>query len=317
MPEVSVVVPGYNHANFLSQRLDSVFNQTFKDFEVILLDDHSNDNSVEILERYASRPQVVKFIKNTVNSGSPFLQWIKGVSVCSGRYVWIAESDDYCEPVFLERCMKVLQNDRTITMVYTASAGVTPDGTVNNHFNNWRSELSSSWWTQDYVKTGKEEITGTLSKRNTIGNTSSVVIERISLNEHIEKLRSFRYTGDWYLWISVLSKRDSKIAYVAEALNYFRTAHDQSTRTRKSIGFQYAEEWFKCLLRARKAINAHDYPPVAIADMRFILLVMPLSSVSFARLLGWLFEDSIFTRMALTAILKRGSIWITKKGITA
>ena len=54
MPLVSVIVPNYNHAPYLRQRLDSIFNQTFHDFEVIILDDCSTDNSIEIIEEYMS-----------------------------------------------------------------------------------------------------------------------------------------------------------------------------------------------------------------------------------------------------------------------
>ena len=55
MPQVSVIVPNYNHAPYLRQRLDSIFNQNFQDFEVIILDDCSTDNSKEIIEEYMQK----------------------------------------------------------------------------------------------------------------------------------------------------------------------------------------------------------------------------------------------------------------------
>ena len=55
-----VIIPNYNHALYLQERLDSVFNQTYQDFEVIILDDCSTDNSREIIEKYANNPKVVK-----------------------------------------------------------------------------------------------------------------------------------------------------------------------------------------------------------------------------------------------------------------
>ena len=100
MPTVSVVVPNYNHGRFLPQRIDSILGQTFQDFELILLDDCSTDNSRMILSSYAGDPRVrIEF--NSANSGSPFKQWNKGVRLARGEYVWIAESDDYAEPRFL------------------------------------------------------------------------------------------------------------------------------------------------------------------------------------------------------------------------
>ncbi len=86
-PKVSVIVPNYNHSRFLVQRLDSIFNQTVQDFELILLDDCSSDNSEEILKQYANHAKVAHFITNKTNSGSPFRQWKKGVELARGTYV--------------------------------------------------------------------------------------------------------------------------------------------------------------------------------------------------------------------------------------
>lgn len=61
MPKKSIIVPNYNHAKYLPKRLDSIVNQTFQNFEVILLDDCSTDNSLEIIEEYAKGPRVTHF----------------------------------------------------------------------------------------------------------------------------------------------------------------------------------------------------------------------------------------------------------------
>ncbi len=71
MPRVSVIVPNYNHGKYLPLRLESIFNQTFQDFEVILLDDCSSDNSREILELYRNHPKVSTIIYNKRIRGSP------------------------------------------------------------------------------------------------------------------------------------------------------------------------------------------------------------------------------------------------------
>ena len=92
MAKVSVVIPNYNHARFLPKRVDSVLRQTFQDFDLILLDDCSTDDSRSILSKYADDPRV-KIEFNEVNSGSSFKQWNKGVGLARGEYVWIAESD--------------------------------------------------------------------------------------------------------------------------------------------------------------------------------------------------------------------------------
>src|SRR5262245_48768001 len=122
MPTVSVIVPNYNHERYLRKRVESILAQTWPDFELILLDDCSTDSSRETLQSYAGDPRVrVEF--NERNSGT-FAQWNKGVRMARGRYIWIAESDDYADATFLERLVGVLEADPAITLAYCHSWSV-------------------------------------------------------------------------------------------------------------------------------------------------------------------------------------------------
>jgi glycosyltransferase involved in cell wall biosynthesis len=67
MPEVSVIIPNYNHGKYLKQRIDSVLNQTYQHFELIILDDCSTDDSVAIIEAYRGHRKVKKIIYNDKN----------------------------------------------------------------------------------------------------------------------------------------------------------------------------------------------------------------------------------------------------------
>src|ERR1700730_10551870 len=112
-PKVSVIIPNHNHAPYLRQRIDTVLQQTFQDFEVILMDDCSTDDSRAIISEYATDPRVrIEF--NGRNSGSAFKQWNKGVGLARGEYVWIAESDDYADLRLLERLVAVLDEETKI-----------------------------------------------------------------------------------------------------------------------------------------------------------------------------------------------------------
>ena len=108
MSQVSIIVPNYNHSRYLHRRLDCILNQTFTDFECILLDDASTDNSVEILEQYVNRDSRFKLFINQVNSGSTFAQWNYGVSLSKGKFIWIAESDDIADNTFLKKMTSFL-----------------------------------------------------------------------------------------------------------------------------------------------------------------------------------------------------------------
>ena len=84
MPKVSVIVPNYNHAAFLGLRIDSILEQTYRDFELLILDDASTDDSREVIARYARDPRVT-IECNQTNAGSPYLQWRKGPGDDFGR----------------------------------------------------------------------------------------------------------------------------------------------------------------------------------------------------------------------------------------
>ncbi len=129
IPTVSVIVPNYNHARYLRRRIDSILAQTHSDFELILLDDCSTDDSREILELYAKNPKV-RIEYNAKNSGSAFKQWNKGAQMARGRYVWIAESDDYADPRLLARMVAILEEQPEVTFAYCRSLSVGEDDAV-------------------------------------------------------------------------------------------------------------------------------------------------------------------------------------------
>lgn len=114
-PLVSIIVPNYNHAAFLSERLRSILSQTFQNFELIVLDDASTDDSLAVIrEQLQDHPHLV--FCNATNSGQPCSQWLSGIKKASGRYIWIAESDDSCSPKFLERMVSHLEQGNVLVL---------------------------------------------------------------------------------------------------------------------------------------------------------------------------------------------------------
>src|ERR1700749_2948806 len=118
---VSVIIPNYNHAQYLKQRIESVLGQTYTDFELIILDDCSTDNSREIIEAYRDHDKVSHLVFNKTNSGSTFNQWQKGIELAKGKYIWIAESDDWCEPTLLVTLVTALEDNESCVLAYVQS----------------------------------------------------------------------------------------------------------------------------------------------------------------------------------------------------
>ena len=118
LPLVSVIVPNFNHEKFLRQRLETVYSQTYKNFEVILLDDNSTDESLKILREFQDlHKDNTRLIVNEKNSGSVFKQWQKGIDAAHGDLIWVAESDDYSAENFLSELVKVFA-DETIKIAF-------------------------------------------------------------------------------------------------------------------------------------------------------------------------------------------------------
>ena len=110
-PLVSVIIPNYNHAKYLRQRINCILQQTYKNIEIIILDDKSTDNSIDVIKEYESNPFVCKIVLNEQNSGSTFIQWNKGFSLAKGDLIWISESDDFCENTLLQTLVKEIMKD--------------------------------------------------------------------------------------------------------------------------------------------------------------------------------------------------------------
>ena len=232
-PKVSVIIPNYNHARYLPQRIESVLRQTYGNLEVLLLDDCSPDNSREVIARYAAQDARIRVVLNERNSGSTFKQWNKAFALIDGQYVWIAESDDYAAPDLLETLVGQLERDATVGLAYCNSAIVDKDSQEVDTFDEFYGALDPQLWTQDFVRDGRSLITSFMSYRNIIPNASAVVIRKSVLDRVGKANETFKVNGDWIFWASAIAK--SKVAYTARKLNYFRY-HPNNARSKMGRG---------------------------------------------------------------------------------
>jgi len=256
MPTVSVIVPNYNYGHFLKQRIDSILGQTYTDFEVIYLDDGSTDDSAQVMAAYADE-SCIQTVRSDANSGNPFVQWNKGVQLASGRYVWIAEADDYAEPEFLATLVPLLDAQPKVGLAYCQSRMVDELGRPLGLTADWGRPDECHRWSGDYVADGREECRGYLLYRNTIPNASAVLFRR-ELYQHIGGAdESYRVSGDWAMWIAMLLKSD--VAYCAQPLNCWRR-HVRSTSGNDDALFIRAHEYYKLIAGLRPAaLPAYAY----------------------------------------------------------
>ncbi len=116
MPKVSIFIPVYNTEKYIDQSIKSVINQTYSDWELIVLDDCSTDNTFEIINSYKKKDQRIKIYRNKENLGM-MPNWIEGIKLCSGEYWGKLDADDYWEPTMIEDSINILKKHNDVGLV--------------------------------------------------------------------------------------------------------------------------------------------------------------------------------------------------------
>lgn len=144
MPKVSICIPTYNRANLLAYAVNSVLNQTYKDFEVIICDDGSTDNTSEVVSQW-NHPQI-RYIRHTTNIGRS-QNMRSGFEASTGAYFIKFDDDDALCPEFLEKTVAVLESELSIDFVCT-----------NHWIINQKGERDESATTENSERWGKSRL---------------------------------------------------------------------------------------------------------------------------------------------------------------
>lgn len=226
-PYISIIVPNYNHENFLRERLESIYQQTYQKFEVILLDDASKDNSINILQEfYHKYSEKTRLITNEKNGGNVFKQWAKGIENATGDLVWIAESDDFCELDFLEKLIPSFCH-QSVRIAF-AQSHFMKDGKQIWSTQEYLSDLQDLDWENSFLISASDLVKHGFAIHNVIANVSSALIRNSEgmAERLIDLTKDMMLSGDWIFYLDLL--RGGTVAYVTETVNYYRI-HDEST----------------------------------------------------------------------------------------
>lgn len=238
-PFVSVIVPNFNHAEYLHERFDSIFSQTYTRYEVIILDDHSIDDSMEIIAEYAKHPKVSHVVRNETNSGSPFLQWNRGIALAKGDMIWIAESDDYCDKDMLRRLVEAYVNNGCV-LAFCRSMYVDQAGN--------KQSVVQRMFKKDAHWRGKTFVRRYLSVGNRIYNASSVIFSKDAARHVDTSYMDFHECGDWVFWIEIAIQ--GNVAVVSRPLNFFRRG-DATCTSKSTLCGNADKEDFKVMTYMR------------------------------------------------------------------
>lgn len=237
---VSVIVPNFNHAPYLRQRLETIYNQTYKNFEVILLDDASTDDSREILnEFYEKHKSNTRKIFNEKNSGGVFNQWQRGIESARGSLIWIAESDDYSDENFLESLVDAFTDD-AVQLAF-ARSDFMQDGVKTFTTEEYLNDVTSFDWTKNFAVTAAEFVELGFGVKNIIPNVSSTIFRKpTQIRKKVRELwRDMKLCGDWLFYLDII--KGGCVYYTAAATNFYRV-HKKSTSLKIQKEPRYYQE---------------------------------------------------------------------------
>lgn len=209
---VSVITPVYNTGSVIGKTLESIFNQTYKNIEIVLVDDCSSDNSQQVIEEYAKNHPEIVYYRQPTNQGAGAAR-NKALEIARGQYVAFLDADDLWYPEKTEKQINLLK-EKDGAFSYTAIEMIDSDGKVVKK-----------------KRKVKEQITYKFLLKNTMIATSTVIIDRKKLGDFRMPLR--RGGQDYATWLMLL--RGGTIAYgINETLEQYRVGNKNSLAGKKS-----------------------------------------------------------------------------------
>jgi glycosyltransferase involved in cell wall biosynthesis len=205
---VSIAIATYNGEKYLTEQLDSIFGQTYKNIEVIVSDDHSTDGTVGILRKYSEKFGL-KFDINEKNIGV-VKNFENAVSKCTGEYILLSDQDDIWMPDKIETLLAGIGN---FSLIYS-------DGYIlNSGDRNHEKKISQQKWIKPF---GIDSSNNDLYKYlifNSFILGSSLMFKRELLNSALPFYESYR-NHDW--WLAICADNENGIKYIDHPLFYYR-----------------------------------------------------------------------------------------------
>lgn len=196
-PLVSIITPNYNCEKYICETIESVLNQTYKNWEMIIIDDCSTDNSLEVIKKYEKESRI-RIFRNDINRGVSYSR-NRGIEESKGKYIAFLDSDDLWKKDKLEKQIKFME-DKDIVLSYSSYQKINEDGSERGR-----------------IKVPQKLDYNELLKNCLIGLLTSIYKK--------ESLKEIRFkevkSEDYIFWLEVLKKID--FAYgLKEELAYYR-----------------------------------------------------------------------------------------------
>lgn len=269
VPTVSVVIPLYNHARYIEAALDSVRAQTFADWELIVIDDGSRDDSVQVVERYLAKHRDARIQLHGQSNRGSHHTINRGLAMARGRYLTVLNSDDLFAPTRLQVLVEQAQAHPSECFF-----GVTPVRLVDGEGRAVTAADPAGWWLTLYRGIVERierapDLTHVLLWGNFTISTSNFFLSRAAY-ERLGPLRNFRYVLDWDYALRAAIELPGALRWIAGPPLLDYRMHGSNTILGGSLR-NHVEAAF-ILRRAQKKILAAGgrVPPAAITRVKYL-----------------------------------------------
>lgn len=208
--KVSIIIPCYNQAEYVKEAIESALNQTYKNIEIVVINDASKDNSSDVIKECANKHENIIFLDEKENKGVVKSRNL-AIEKCSGDYILPVDADDKIAPDFAEKAVKILNDNEDIRIVYSR---IMFFGAINKEF-----------------------------KLETF-NPNRIIFNNCIPNTALYRKCDFIAVGgykdymkdgweDWNMWLSILeiAQNKEKCAYKIDEFMYFYRQFDGGTRS--------------------------------------------------------------------------------------
>jgi len=206
VPTVSVIMPSYNVGKYIGEAMESILNQTFNDFEFIIIDDASSDNTINEIQKH--KDPRIKIIENQDNSG-PGACMNKAMRIAQGKYIARMDADDISHPSRIQKLYNFLEENSSIDV---CGCSMQLFGNESN-----RVEFSSD----------HDEIVCGLFWKSAVPQGAVMMRKNIAQKKNLYYDESFRVGGDWKFWCSI--KNHVRFSNLKEILYFYRRGEHNIT----------------------------------------------------------------------------------------
>lgn len=299
LPLVSICIPTYNRADYITKAIDSALSQTYKNIEVIVVDNASTDNTEEIVSMYTD-PRL-RYVRNSENLGL-FGNFNRCIELYNGEYLHILHSDDYIDHDFTEKCVDFFEKHTDVWLTSTSSRVISSGKTAET------KEFES-----DTILTCPNGFQKILSARCYIACPSVMVRRGLYEDTSVGKFSlEYPYSGDYYQWLK--ATRHYNVGYVSDAwLNYQTSEISESYR----LLFKTPMGYFDTLKIYAQLISdlgdeIADYTPELNSALRRFIGDLLYAGFTRSEIMSG-FSPSVFIGTALTAcsMIKSDSIRVS------